>query len=128
VNTYDGLYQVKTLDRGTLNGSKTGIISTPSWEEDWNYDPTGNWRGTSTAYLTKVNGSTTLNQNRAHNLANEITNMTWTTGADWSTPTHGAECLGKCESPGAFEALSGCATAIYLATKASLATGLPGCD
>jgi RHS repeat-associated protein len=87
--TYDGLEQVKTLKRGTLTGSPPiGIGGTPSWEEDWNYDPTGNWRGSSTAYLTKVNGSTTLNQNREHNVANEITDITRTTGTNWPVPTH----------------------------------------
>lgn len=88
--TYDGLSQVKTLDRGTLNGTFTGISGTPSWEEDWNYDPTGNWRGSSTGYLTKVSGTTTLNQNRAHNVANEITDITETTGTAWPTPTFNA--------------------------------------
>jgi RHS repeat-associated protein len=89
--TYDGLEQVKTLDRGTLTGNPpTGISGTPSWEEDWNYDPTGNWRGSSTAYLTKVSGSTTLNQNRTHNKANEITDITETTGTAWPTPGHDA--------------------------------------
>jgi hypothetical protein len=48
--TYDGLQQVKTLDRGTLNAGKTGSSGTPAWEEDWNYDPTGNWHGASTGY------------------------------------------------------------------------------
>ena len=43
--TQDGLYQIKTLQRGTLNANQTGISGTPSWEEDWNYDPLGNWNG-----------------------------------------------------------------------------------
>jgi RHS repeat-associated protein len=67
--TYDGLYQLKNLDRGTLTGTPpTGISGTPSWEEDFSFDPTGNWNN----YVTKVNGGTTLNQNRTHNKANEI--------------------------------------------------------
>jgi hypothetical protein len=65
---YDGLYQLKVLQRGTLNGAKTGISGTPGWEEDLTFDPTGNWNN----YVTKVSGSTTLNQNRTHNKANEI--------------------------------------------------------
>ena len=32
--TYDGLYQLLTLQRGTLNSGKTGISGTPTWEED----------------------------------------------------------------------------------------------
>jgi RHS repeat-associated protein len=39
---------------------------------------------------TKVNGSTTLNQNRTHNVANEITDITESTGTAWPTPTHNA--------------------------------------
>jgi hypothetical protein len=87
---YDGLYQVSDLARGTLNGGKTGIDGTPSWEENWNFDPSGNWHGSSTAYLTKVNGSPTLDQNRQHNKANEITGITRVTGTNWPTPTHDA--------------------------------------
>ncbi|GEM_PF-1420690 len=86
--TYDGVFRLKTLDRGTLNGGKTGITGTPSWEEDWSYDDTGNWRGSSTGYLTKVSGSTTLNQNRTHNVANEITDITETVGGAWTTPAY----------------------------------------
>lgn len=86
--TYDSLFQIKTLDRGTLNGGKTGITGTPSWEEDWSFDETGNWRGSSTGYLTKVSGTTTLNQNRTHNVANEITGITETVGGAWTTPAY----------------------------------------
>jgi hypothetical protein len=90
---YDGLYQIKSLARGTNftvdNGQRTGI-SSPVWEEDWNYDPTGNWRGSSTAYLTKVSGSPTLNQNRSHNKANEITGITTALGTSWPNPEHDA--------------------------------------
>jgi RHS repeat-associated protein len=88
--TYDGLYQVKTLQRGTLNGGKTGISGTPSWEEDWNYDPLGNWHGSSTGYLTKASGTTTLDQNRTHNKVNEITGVTTNSGTAWSVPSHDA--------------------------------------
>lgn len=66
--TYDGLYQLLTLQRGTLNSGNTGITGTPSWAEDFIFDPTGNWEN----YVTQVNGSTTLNQPRTHNLTNEI--------------------------------------------------------
>jgi RHS repeat-associated protein len=87
--TYDGLEQVKTLKRGTQTGSPpTGIDGTPVWEEDWNYDPSGNWRGSSTAYLTKENGSTMLNQNREHNVANEIEDIITNSGTAWPVPTH----------------------------------------
>ena len=65
--SYDGLYQVVELNRGTLNSGKTGIVGTPSWTEEFTYDPIGNWD----AYLTKVSGVTDLDQSRTHNTANE---------------------------------------------------------
>jgi RHS repeat-associated protein len=65
---YDGLYQLKNLQRGTLNGSKTGITPVSTWEENFTFDPTGNWNN----YLTKVLGNVSLNQNRTHNPVNEI--------------------------------------------------------
>jgi RHS repeat-associated protein len=88
--TYDGLYQISTLQRGTLNSNNTGINGTPTWEEDWSYDATGNWHGSSSGYLTKVSGTTTLDQNRTHNTVNEITDITESTGTAWPTPGHDA--------------------------------------
>ena len=66
--TYDGLHQLLTLQRGTLNSGKTGISGTPTWEEDFTFDPTGNWEN----YVHKVSGTTTLNQDRTHNAVNEV--------------------------------------------------------
>ncbi len=66
--TYDGLNQLLTLQRGTLNSTKTGITGTPTWEEDLTFDPTGNWNN----YVNQVNGTMTLNQPRTHNPVNEI--------------------------------------------------------
>ncbi len=86
--TYDALYQLKILKRGNLNAGKTDLGGTPVWQEDWNYDPTGNWRGTTSAYVTQVNGTTTLDQNRSHDQANEILTLTGT--PDWPDPTHDA--------------------------------------
>jgi RHS repeat-associated protein len=68
---YDGLYQVAASNRGTLNSGKTGISGTPSWTEDFNYDPIGNWNN----YLTKVSGVTDLDQSRTHNTANQTTEI-----------------------------------------------------
>lgn len=67
--TYDTLYQLLTLQRGTLNTSRTGITGTPGREEHFTFDPTGNWD----EYVTKVSGTTTLNQGRTHNKVNEVT-------------------------------------------------------
>jgi RHS repeat-associated protein len=66
---YDGLYQLSDLQRGELNPGRTAITGTLAWEETITYDPTGNWPN----YVTKVAGSTTLDQTRTHNKANEIT-------------------------------------------------------
>ncbi len=65
---HDGLYQLSALQRGTLNTGHTGLTGTPAWEEDFTYDPTGNW----TNYLTKVSGTTTLNQSRTSTKVNSL--------------------------------------------------------
>ena len=65
---YDGLYQVDQLQRGTLNSEQTGISGTPAWEEDFTYDPNLNL----TNYVTKVSGTTELNQDRTHSEVNEV--------------------------------------------------------
>ena len=69
--TNDGLYQLPTRQQGALNAGKTGISGTPTAEEDFSYDPTGN----SSNYQVKAGGSTTLNQARTHNADNEITTL-----------------------------------------------------
>jgi RHS repeat-associated protein len=66
---YDRLSQLLRLQRGTLNTGRSGISGTPVREEDFAFDPTGNWN----TYATKVMGVTVLNQGRTHNPANEIT-------------------------------------------------------
>jgi len=68
---HDGLDRLANLDRGALNAGKTAIGGTPGWEEDWSLDELGNWNG----YDQKTAGSTTLDQARAHNKANEITQI-----------------------------------------------------
>ena len=69
--TYDGLYQLPERQRGTLNSGRTALTGTPLDDEQFTYDPTGNWDG----YLTQADGSTTLNQSRTHNQASEITEI-----------------------------------------------------
>jgi RHS repeat-associated protein len=65
--SYDGVDQVKTLRRGTLNAA-SNVITTPNFTESWNYDGTGNWA--------QYNRNGTV-ENRTHNAANEIlTNIT----------------------------------------------------
>jgi len=83
--TYDGLYQVAELNRGTLNSGKTAISGTPAWTEDFTYDPIGNWQN----YLTKVSGVTDLDQSRTHNTANETVEI------DGSTDTIAHDLAGN---------------------------------
>ena len=66
---YDRLYQVKERQRGDLTGTPpyTGI-SNLQQKEDWTYDATGNW----TAY---ADTNPANSQSRAHNKANEITQI-----------------------------------------------------
>ncbi len=64
---YDGLWQVSTLDRGTLSG---GNITSKVFGQAWTFDQTGNWAN----FKQDDNGDGTwdLNQDRTHNTANEI--------------------------------------------------------
>jgi len=64
---YDDLYQLTELQRGNLNNNRTAIAGIAAKQEDFTYDPAGNWQN----YLTKVAGTTSLDQNRTHNKANE---------------------------------------------------------
>jgi hypothetical protein len=75
---------VLRVDRGDLNQEKAGIGGTPVAEEDSGLDPLGNW----TDYVQKTNGSIRLDQDRDHNMANEVTDITKTTGPAWVTPAH----------------------------------------
>ena len=68
---YDGLYQLTDFQRGVLDTPHTGISGTPAAEEALTFDPTGNWN----AYVAQAGGSTTLNQARTHNQANELTQI-----------------------------------------------------
>ncbi|MFO0915743.1 MAG: RHS repeat-associated core domain-containing protein [Pirellulales bacterium] len=61
---YDGLNRLKNFDQGVYTTS----IASPTQEQDWTLDMLGNWSN----LLEKTSGSTTLNQNRTHNNANEI--------------------------------------------------------
>ncbi|MES2659495.1 MAG: RHS repeat-associated core domain-containing protein [Verrucomicrobiota bacterium] len=65
---YDGLGQVIARDQGQLANDRTGVDGVPSREEDWVYDPSGNWDN----YRRKVDGTTAVNQNRTHTKVNEI--------------------------------------------------------
>ena len=68
VYAYDDLHRLTNYDRGQLSG---GSISSPNQEEDFTLDALGNWSN----LTEKTNGSTTLNQDRGHNDANEVTDL-----------------------------------------------------
>ncbi|MEJ7605169.1 MAG: RHS repeat domain-containing protein [Bryobacteraceae bacterium] len=85
---YDKLSQLTQLQRGTLNssylfpnppGSIYTTAGTPTFEEKFTFDPTGNsHKGDTTntgAYTQKAGGSTQVDQNRTHNKANEIVSL-----------------------------------------------------
>ncbi|MEZ5303489.1 MAG: hypothetical protein R3F11_23030 [Verrucomicrobiales bacterium] len=64
-------YQVSGRQRGDLDAGKTGMTGTPEREEEFAYDPSGNWSN----YTAKVDGATALDQPRAHNRLNETTRI-----------------------------------------------------
>jgi RHS repeat-associated protein len=68
---YDGLYQVIRDAVGTLNTNRTAIGGVPGEEEDFTYDPTGNWLG----YRKDTNGSVVLDQSRSNNQDNQLTQI-----------------------------------------------------
>ncbi len=84
--TMDPLNRLTDMQRGVLNGTKTGITGTPAREQAWTLDATGNWSG----FVDKVNGTTDLNQTRTTNTVNEITNITESVGPTWVVPAYDA--------------------------------------
>jgi YD repeat-containing protein len=62
------------MQRGDLNGTKDGLVAnSKTFAEDWSLDMTGNW----STYRQDEDGDGNwdLNQSRAHNGANEITEI-----------------------------------------------------
>jgi len=86
--TYDNLNRLTVMQRGRLTGGPppTGISGTPTAEQDWTLDPTGNWNG----FIVKAAGSQTLNQTRTQNKVNEITAINETVGSSWIDPAYDA--------------------------------------
>jgi RHS repeat-associated protein len=64
--TYDGLNQLSTFQRGTLNSTKTGLIGSPSRSQSWTPDALGNF--------TSVTSDGNV-QTRTSNMQNELTGM-----------------------------------------------------
>jgi RHS repeat-associated protein len=83
--SYDGLHRLATTARGTLSSGDANITS-PTLQQSWQLDATGNWSGFSNFDL--VTASNTLVQQRASNPANEITAISATVGSAWQTPAY----------------------------------------
>jgi len=72
--SYDGMYQLVSMDRGDMNAGKDAIVAgTKTFAEDWSLDMTGNWSN----YKKDDDGDGTwdLDQDRTHNQVNEITQI-----------------------------------------------------
>lgn len=81
----DGLQRLNDYQRGQLNGTND-TISTLSFSQDWQLDEVANW--TNFNQDNNGDGNDNLVQTRTNNEANEITEITNTTGGAWSTPTY----------------------------------------
>ncbi|OAI41010.1 hypothetical protein AYO40_00590 [Planctomycetaceae bacterium SCGC AG-212-D15] len=69
VYTYDGIHRLKRMDRGTLNGGKTGVTG-EQFAQCWSLDATGNWKWFKQD--NDGNGIWDLVQSRRSNQVNEI--------------------------------------------------------
>lgn len=81
---YDGVNRLHEMQRGTLNGTQTAILS-PVFTECWTLDSTANWSG----YRQGTNPSSwSLVQQRSVNKVNEIVSFANSVGAAWTTPAY----------------------------------------
>lgn len=63
--TYDGLNQLRTFGRGTLNGTKDGFTAGPAHSQEWTHDAAGNFKSVKTDSQAPVT--------RDHNKQNQAT-------------------------------------------------------
>ncbi|MFV0445332.1 MAG: RHS repeat domain-containing protein, partial [Planctomycetaceae bacterium] len=83
---YDGLQRLKDGQRGTLNGTQSGITN-PQFGQCWTLDATGNW----SAFKQSNNGTAwSLEQTRTANAVNELTTINATAGEQWADPKYDA--------------------------------------
>jgi YD repeat-containing protein len=64
----DGLNQVTSFGRGTLNATRTALVGSASRSQSWQLDTLGNW----TSVATVTNG-VPQNESRSHNQQNQVT-------------------------------------------------------
>ncbi|WP_237722460.1 RHS repeat-associated core domain-containing protein [Singulisphaera acidiphila] len=85
--SYDCLYRVATMQRGTLSTNQTTIAGM-TFAQNWSLDSSGNWAN----FNEDDNGDGTLDlvQSRTANTVNEITAVTETTGPAWAAPAYDA--------------------------------------
>lgn len=79
--TYEGLNQLTSMERGTLNGTNTALTGSPARSQDWDFDAMGNWE----SLVTDDGTNPPVTETRTHNLQNEITGISGAT-----TPTYDA--------------------------------------
>ena len=85
--SYDGLYRLKLVNRGTLNSSQTAIQGgSGTFNQCWTLDATGNWKG----FREDDTGSGAWNlvQSRSANPVNEITGISNSVGSAWTVPAY----------------------------------------
>jgi len=108
VYEYDGLYQLRNFQRGTLEleSDILHLASPPDWTEDFTYDPLGNWQ----RYQTD-DGVNPLDQHRTHNPVNEITGISYgSSSSSASASTLGYDPAGnmtRCPTPSSFASTGG---------------------
>ncbi len=83
---YDRMQRLKKSHRGTLLASGNTRITTPTLQQGWRLDATGNW--TNFTNVDQGTAANTLDQQRTSNLANEITAIGATVGGVWQTPAY----------------------------------------
>lgn len=83
---YDGLHRLKDGERGTLDSTRSSIMS-PQFAQCWSLDETGNWGG----FRESDDGvNWSLVQARTANVVNELTAITTKTGTSWAAPSYDA--------------------------------------
>ncbi len=84
---YDSLQRLQKFHRGDLSSDKK-VITSPVIQQSWQLDATGNWNNFT--QNDPSDSSKVLDQTRATNTANEITEIARTVGNNWATPEHDA--------------------------------------
>ncbi len=82
--SYDRVNRLKEMQRGTLNGTQSAILS-PIFSECWSMDSTANWSGYRQG---TAPGDWSLVQRRSVDQVNAIVSFTNSVGAAWATPAY----------------------------------------